>query len=144
MWRQKDNNRAGNVEFYCASSGRAKKTQLKSFRMSFFTFVRCVRPFKYYKVGDCIFEDTIEVESLDSQWMFNCGFTEMNSTTGILTGDMIKQLYPETGFNETEWNLKFINFKGTIEYHSKQPPNPNAFILSAKDFSSVVYTQERD
>ena len=48
------------------------------------------RQIKYYKAGDCVFEDIIEIESLDSRWMFNCGFTEMNSTTGILTGDMIK------------------------------------------------------
>ena len=99
-------------------------------------------PIKYYKVGDCIFEDSIEINSEDERWLFDCGFTEMNSTTGILTTEVINELWVETGLNETEWSMKYITFKGQIEYYSRKPPSPDAFIWTARDFATTVYTQD--
>ena len=101
-------------------------------------------PIQYYKIGDCIFDNStlVSIDSRNDKWLFDCGVSEMNETTGVLSGDLIEELWSETGLNSTEWSMKYVTFSGTIEYHSKRLPSPNAFIISARDFATTVYTQE--
>ena len=100
-------------------------------------------PIQFFKIGDCIFDSStpVSIDSRSDKWVFDCGVSEMNETTGAVTDDIIEETWSERGLNATEWSVKYVTFSGTIEFHSNRPPSSNG-ILKARDFTTTVYTQQ--
>ena len=85
---------------------------------------------KTYRIGDCFFDATNfdEIVILSQNWMFDCGFRQVNVTTPTNFDNL----------TDAEWNLRYISFETELEFRSTSKGD----VIFANDFRTKSWTQK--